>query len=159
MISNRLTIKKFYTAFQLGDAKSMASYYHSEATFEDPVFGQLNRQEVVAMWEMLIERSKGNLEIEFSDIITSEEKGTAQWIATYTFSQTNRPVRNVIQASFEFRDRFIYRHVDTFDLWKWSKMALGWKGILLGWSFIVKNKIRSQAKKSLFKFMQKKETN
>jgi hypothetical protein len=34
-------------------------------------------------------------------------------------------------------------------------MALGWKGNLLGWSFIVKNKIRSQAKKSLIKFMQK----
>jgi hypothetical protein len=110
------------------------------------------------MWKMLIERSKGNLQIEFSDIITSEEKGTAQWIASYTFSQTNRPVRNVIQASFEFRDGLIYTHVDTFDLWKWSKMALGWKGIFFGWSFIVKNKIRSQAKKSLIKFMQKKVT-
>jgi ketosteroid isomerase-like protein len=158
MISNRLTIKRFYTAFQQGDANSMASYYHPEATFEDPVFGLLNRAEVVAMWKMLIEQSKGNLQIEFSDIITSEEKGTAQWIASYTFSKTNRPVRNVIQASFEFRDGLIYTHVDTFDLWKWSKMALGWKGIFFGWSFIVKNKIRSQAKKSLIKFMQKKVT-
>ena len=155
MISNRQTIKKFYTSFQQLDAESMTALYHPEATFEDPVFGKLNREEVVAMWQMLIERSKGNLQIEFSDIITSEEKGTAEWIATYLFSATNRNVRNVIQAEFEFKDGLIYKHKDTFDLWKWSKMALGWKGVLLGWSFILKNKIRSQAKNSLIKFMQK----
>lgn len=155
MISNRQTIKKFYTSFQQLDAKSMTALYHPEATFEDPVFGKLNREEVVAMWHMLIERSKGNLQIEFSDIITSEEKGTAEWIATYLFSATNRNVRNVIQAEFEFKDGLIYKHKDTFDLWKWSKMALGWKGALFGWSFILKNKIRSQAKNSLIKFMQK----
>jgi len=155
MISNRETIKKFYTSFQQLDAERMTALYHPEATFEDPVFGKLNQEEVVAMWQMLIERSKGNLQIEFSDIITSEEKGTAEWIATYLFSATNRDVRNVIQAEFEFKDRLIYKHKDTFDLWKWSKMALGWKGVLLGWSFIFKNKIRSQARKSLIKFMQK----
>lgn len=155
MISNRQTIKKFYTAFQQEDAKNMAALYHPKATFEDPVFGRLNRDEVIAMWEMLIERSKGNLQIEFTDIITSEEKGSAEWIATYLFTQTNRPVRNVIQAAFEFKDGLIYKHTDTFDLWKWSKMALGWKGILLGWSPIVKNKIKAQAKNALIQFMQK----
>jgi SnoaL-like domain len=153
MISNRQTIEKFYSAFQQLDATTMASCYHSNATFEDPVFGPLNRDEVVAMWHLLIERSKGNLQIEFSDIITSEENGSAQWIATYTFSATNRSVRNVIQAEFEFKDQLIYKHKDTFDLWKWTQMALGWKGILLGWSFIVKNKIRSQAKKSLRNYL------
>lgn len=155
MISNRQTIKKFYTAFQQSDVNNMVGLYHPEATFEDPVFGRLNRDEVIAMWQMLIERSKGNLQIEFTDIITSEEKGSAEWIATYTFTQTNRPVRNVIQAAFEFKDGLIYKHTDTFDLWKWSKMALGWKGILLGWSPFVKNKIKTQAKNALVQFMKK----
>lgn len=153
MISNRQIIKKFYTSFQQLDAASMTALYHPEATFEDPAFGKLNRDEVAAMWHMLIERSKGNLQIEFSDIITSEEKGTAEWIATYLFSATNRNVRNVIQAEFEFKNGLIYKHKDTFDLWKWSKMALGWKGAFFGWSSIFKNKIRSQAKKSLSNFM------
>jgi ketosteroid isomerase-like protein len=155
MNSNSLQIQKFYTAFKQKDAKTMSSCYHPDAVFSDPVFGKLNRHEVEAMWHMLIERSKGNLQIEFSDIITSEKKGTAQWIATYFFTATNRNVRNVIQAEFEFKNGLIYKHKDTFDLWKWSRMALGWKGIFLGWSFILKNKIRSQAKNSLIKFMQK----
>jgi limonene-1,2-epoxide hydrolase len=155
MILNRQTIKKFYSAFQQLDAAAMATFYHPEATFEDPVFGKLNYDEVIAMWHMLIERSKGNLQIEFSDIITSEEKGSAEWIATYTFSATNRVVRNVIQAEFEFKNGLIYKHKDTFDLWKWSRMALGWKGVLLGWSFIVKSKIRRQAKKSLSNYMKR----
>lgn len=149
MISNRQTIETFYSAFQQLDAATMASLYHPEATFEDPVFGKLNRDEVVAMWHMLIERSNGKLQIEFSDILTSEEKGSARWIATYIFSATNRRVRNVIQAQFEFKNGLIYKHTDTFDLWKWTRMALGGKGILLGWSSLVKNKISSQAKKSL----------
>lgn len=149
MISNKQTIEKFYSAFQQLDAATMASLYHPEATFKDPVFGPLNRDEVVAMWLMLIERSNGKLQIEFSDIITSEEKGSAQWIATYIFSATNRRVRNVIQAQFEFKNGLIYKHTDTFDLWKWTRMALGGKGVLLGWSSLVKNKISSQAKKSL----------
>mgnify|MGYP006181916391 FL=1 len=143
MISNRQTIEKFYSAFQQLDAATMASLYHPEATFKDPVFGPLNRDEVVAMWLMLIERSNGNLQIEFSDILTSEEKGSAQWIATYIFSATNRRVRNVIQAQFEFKNGLIYKHTDTFDLWKWTRMALGGKGVVLGWSSIVKNKIRN----------------
>lgn len=155
MISTRLLIKNFYTAFQNGDAAAMSKYYHPEATFEDPVFGKLNYNETIAMWAMLIERSKGNLQIEFSDIISSEKNGSAQWIATYLFSSTNRTVRNVIQASFEFKDGLIYKHTDAFNLWKWSKMALGWKGTLFGWSALLTNKIKSQAKKSLLSYIEK----
>ncbi len=58
MNSSEKLIEKFYTAFQNLDAKQMAACYHKEATFEDPAFGKLNYDEVCAMWNMLLERSK-----------------------------------------------------------------------------------------------------
>ena len=71
-------------------------------------------RDVSDMWQMLIERSKGNLKIEFSNVSANGDSGTAQWVATYHFSKTNRQVVNKIAAAFEFRDGLIYRHTDYF---------------------------------------------
>ncbi len=146
---------KFYDSFSKANAQSMAECYHPEATFKDPAFGTLNQQEVTAMWQMLVERSKGNLTIEFSNVSCTDYSGSVDWVATYDFSQTNRKVINFIQAKFEFKDGLIIKHTDTFNLWKWSGMALGWKGYLLGWTPFMQNKIRSQAKTSLKNYMKR----
>ena len=61
---SKSTFERFYNAFQAHDSKTMAACYHESATFSDPVFRNLNRKEVCAMWEMLIERADGNLSIE-----------------------------------------------------------------------------------------------
>ena len=50
-------------------------------------------------------------------------------------------------------DGRIVRHQDTFDLWRWSRMALGAKGAALGWTPLVKKAIRAQARKSLDAWM------
>jgi hypothetical protein len=70
-------------------------------------------------------------------------------VATYTFSQTGNTVVNDIRARFTFRDGKIVSHTDTFDLWRWSSQALGFKGKLLGWTPLVQNAIRKQARKGL----------
>ena len=155
-MENSLLIQKFYTAFANSNAEEMASCYHKEVLFEDPVFGKLNQKEVTSMWKMLLERSKGNLKIEFSDVIANEKSGTANWIATYIFSQTNRKVVNNIAAKFEFEDGLIIKHTDNFDLYKWTKQALGWKGYLLGWTNFTQNKVLQNAKKSLQIYLQKR---
>ena len=43
-------------------------------------------------------------------------------------------------------DGKIIKHTDIFDLWEWSKQALGVSGYLLGWSGFMKNKILFQEK-------------
>lgn len=154
-MENKDIITQFYTAFANGNAEEMTKYYHQNATFEDPAFGKLNQKEVVSMWKMLIERSKGNLKIEFATVFANENSGSATWIATYLFSQTNRNVINVIDAEFEFKDGLILKHIDHFDLYKWSKQALGWKGFLLGWTSFMQNKIQQNARKSLQNYMLK----
>jgi len=73
---------------------------------------------------------------------------------TYRFSPTGRIVHNVIDAQFEF-DRFalITRHVDRFDFWRWSRQALGTPGWLLGWTPLLRNKVRAQAAANLAAYL------
>jgi hypothetical protein len=77
---------------------------------------------------------------------------TAHWDAHYTFSATGRAVHNAIDAQFTLRDGLIVRHVDRFDFWRWSRQALGVPGWLLGWTPLLKAKVRAQAAKGLAAF-------
>lgn len=155
MNSNEQIIEEFYAAFADGNPETMASCYHPEIVFEDPAFGKLHGKDASDMWHMLIERAKGNLEIEFSNIKADVHKGSAEWIATYNFSKTNRNVVNKIKASFEFKDGLIIKHTDNFDFYNWSKQALGTTGLLLGWSSFLHKKVQKQALESLRKYQKK----
>ena len=130
----------------------MQQCYHDEVLFSDPVFQHLKGKQAKAMWHMLISGGK-DLEVIYSKVIADENNGGCHWEATYTFSVTGRKVHNIIDAQFEFQDGKIIRHADHFDLWRWSRMALGTSGILLGWSPLVKNKIRGIASGNLQKFI------
>lgn len=145
-------ITRFYTAFQQRDWQTMNSCYHAEATFHDPAFRNLNSTEVRAMWHMLCLNAR-DFSITFSDVNADEKAGQCRWKASYTFSKTGRKVVNDIRAAFTFKDGLILTHTDTFDLWKWSRQALGPSGILLGWSALVQNKVNDNARKSLSRFI------
>lgn len=152
MTPNENTIIKFYTAFANADASQMCECYHPNIQFRDPVFGLLKGNDVCQMWKMLIERSKGEIKIEFSDSKASEHIGSTRWVATYLFSKTNRKVINTIQAHFLFQDGLIIKHTDDFDIWKWAKQAFGLKGFMLGWTGFMQKKIQQQALLSLKKY-------
>jgi hypothetical protein len=152
MHPNATLIQQFYNAFQNRDFKSMQSVYHPEAMFHDPVFQDLSAREVKAMWEMLV-TSANDLKIESSDVSGDDRAGKCLWQAWYTFTATGRKVHNVIYAKFEFKDGKIFRHDDHFDFWRWSKMALGTPGLLLGWTPLIRNKVRKTARKRLEKYM------
>ena len=142
--SNTEVIERFYGGFAAGDADQMASCYHADVHFYDPVFQDLNGPEVMKMWRTLLTRSS-DLEITLGDHQADETSGTGHWTAVYAFASTGRPVTNEIDAVFRFRDGLIIDHVDSFDFWKWSRQALGTPGLLLGWSPIVRNKVRKQS--------------
>ncbi len=152
MNTNEQLIEEFYAAFASHNADTMASCYHKDIVFQDPVFGVLKGKDVSDMWHMLIERSRGNLEIQFSEITSEHNNGSANWVAKYTFSSTNREVVNEIHARFEFRDGLIFRHTDYFKIWRWSRQAMGLKGFLLGWTGFFQNKVRQLALQSLRKY-------
>src|SRR4030095_10783847 len=150
--ANTQLIERFYAAFAKRAVAVMAACYAPNAHFVDPVC-DLQGNEIGAMWTMLCERGK-DLRVEARDIAADGDHGRAHWEAWYTFTQTARPVHNVIDAAFEFDDDGrIVRHQDTFDLWRWSRMALGARGTALGWTRVVKKAIRAQARQGLDAWM------
>ena len=155
MHRNAELIRRFYTSFGSRDHRGMAACYHPAVKFSDEIFTDLEGTRAEAMWQMLCERAK-DLKVEVRDIEADNSAGRAHWEAWYTFSATGRRVHNRIDARFEFRDGKIFRHRDSFDFWAWSSQALGLTGRLLGWSSVVKNRVRSQAAGSLAAFLRKR---
>lgn len=154
--TNRKLINQFYTAFSAGDADKMVSCYHQDVVFTDPAFGILKGEKAGAMWHMLVERSKGQLQITFDSIEADAYRGSAHWVAEYVFSATGRKVVNRISARFEFQDGLIIRHTDHFEFWRWARQALGWKGWLLGWTNFMQQKMQQQTTRALEKHMRAK---
>lgn len=151
MHANAELLTRFYSAFQRLDAATMAACYHAEARFSDPVFPALKGAEIGDMWRMLATRAR-NFSLTFDGVEADDRHGRAHWVATYLFSGTGRMVVNDIQASFVFRDGLILEHRDQFDLWRWTRQALGAKGLLLGWTPLVHNAVRKQAAQGLAAF-------
>ena len=135
-------IARFYDAFQRRDADAMAACYHPDARFSDPVFPDLDADQVRAMWRMLISRGQ-DLRITYTVLEENRTNGRAEWEAFYTFGRTGRSVHNRIEATFTFKDGLIFTHRDHFDLWRWSRQALGPSGWLLGWSPMLRKKVQA----------------
>lgn len=154
MHPNEQLIEQFYQGFQKLDASQMIDCYADTIEFSDPVFPNLKGKEAKAMWQMLCERAK-QFELTYRDVKADETSGSALWEAKYLY-QGKKQVHNIIEAQFRFQDGKIVWHRDSFDLWRWTKMALGPMGILLGWTPFLQNKIRRMANQGLQQYLAKK---
>jgi ketosteroid isomerase-like protein len=121
---NEDLIRRLYDAMDRHDGEAMAACYAPSARFVDPAFGELRGAEVGGMWRMLTGRA-GDLDVELREHSADEARGSARWIANYTFTSTGRPVRNDVRSSFRFEGGLIADQVDEFDLGAWAKQALG----------------------------------
>lgn len=153
---NTELLVRFYTAFAMLDHAAMAACYEPDARFADEVFDLSGREQIAGMWQMLCDATRRNgldaWSLRFDNIEANDTHGQAQWQANYRFSATGRPVHNRIDAEFIFRNGRILTHHDRFDFWRWSKQALGLPGWLLGWSPMLRKKVRAQAAANLQAF-------
>ena len=152
------TLTRLYTAFAALDAEGMAQCYADELQFDDEVFSLRGKAQTMGMWRMLCDavktRGRDDWKLDFSDIEADAHSGRAHWEAHYRFSGTGRLVHNVIDAQFTFDDHgLISVHRDRFNFWRWSRQALGATGLLLGWTPLLRNKVRAQAGANLKKFL------
>lgn len=143
--------ERFYEAFMVRDHYTMGRLYAEIAAFSDPVFPALNARGVRLMWQMLLTRAE-DLGLEVNIREDAPSRARVDWVAQYTFSGTGRHVVNRVHTEMAISAGKIVRQVDTFSLWRWSEQALGTKGLLLGWTPMVKNRIRAQAAQSLREF-------
>lgn len=146
--------ERFYEAFMVRDHYTMGLLYAEHATFSDPVFPLLNARGARFMWKMLLTRAE-DLGIEVKILEDSPMRARVEWVAYYNFGATGRRVVNRIQTEMALSNGRIVRQVDRFNLWRWSGQALGIKGWLLGWTPLVRNRIRAQAAHSLLEYARK----
>lgn len=146
-------IERYWKALAAGDAETMAKCYAADATFQDPVFN-LNGAEIGNMWRMIL-AANPNLRIEAGALVQDGVTAHGTWQAWYKFSLTGRDVHNVIHSSFTVEGNKIVAQRDEFPFWKWSRMALGLKGILLGWTPLVHKAVRAKARERLDRFQSK----
>lgn len=153
---SRTTIETLYAAFARLDGHAMQACYAEDARFDDEVFALRGRREIGGMWRMLCDATnsrpdaKAHWRLEVSGIT----ERSAHWEAHYLFSATGRAVHNVIDAEFEFDAQgLIRRQRDHFDFWRWSRQALGAPGLMLGWTPMLRNKVRATAASNLSKFL------
>jgi ketosteroid isomerase-like protein len=143
-LANKETIERLYAAFADRNGAAMTACYSPDAHFSDPAFGDLEGEDIGAMWRMLTGRAR-DLEITLREHEADDRAGTAHWIARYTFS-TGRKVENDIHARFTFDAAgLITDHVDDFDFHKWASQALGPKGHLIALLPPLRGKARAQA--------------
>ncbi len=155
MDPNEALIQKFYQSFQDKNLHAMLECYDENVEFFDPVFLHLKGKEVFAMWSMLIERGT-DLKVSYQNIRANEQGGSAEWTASYTFTKTNRLIKNRIKANFKIRNEKIVWHKDSFSLWKWAGMALGVSGYLLGFTSFIQDQIKNEAQTGLKLYMKRK---
>lgn len=153
MHPNEQRITDFYTAFAAQNAGPMRAAYAPDAEFSDPAFPNLKGSAVGDMWAMLCEQAK-DFRLEFRDVKADDNTGSAHWEAWYKFGG-KRPVHNIIEARFNFKNGLITRHVDTFDFWRWSRQAIGPAGLLLGWTPLLRNAVVGRAAGSLAAWQKK----
>lgn len=144
-------VAAFYTALAERDGEAMAAAYAPDAVFEDPAFGVLIGRDPGDMWRMLCS-SRTDLAVTHRVVRAGTTSVVVHWVAEYTFSATSRPVRNEVTAHLTLRDGLITGHRDRFGFWRWSIQALGPAGRLLGWSPMLRARVRRTARANLAAF-------
>jgi hypothetical protein len=150
------TIRRFYEAFARLDGEAMQACYAPDARFDDEAFSLRGALQIGGMWRMLCSATRSSpaalahWRLEVSGITAQG----AHWEAHYLFGPGARPVHNRIDARFEFDEQgLITRHQDRFDFWAWARQALGAPGWLLGWTPLLRDKVRATAAKNLERFL------
>jgi len=130
MHPNALLLQRLFSSLDRKDDKAMAACYHTEATFQDIAFALRGKAEIADMWRMIC---AGDIRTTFEILQADDATGRVKVIDEYTFSETGRRVKNVIDSRFTFRDHLIVEQRDDCDPREWAAMAMGGaKGFLAG---------------------------
>jgi ketosteroid isomerase-like protein len=123
MHPNTQLLTRLFAALSQHDHRSMAACYHPAATFHDIAFDLRTSKRIHAMWHMICEGS--DITATVQSVHADDLQGRASVVDEYTFRDTGRPVRNVIDCRFRFKDGLIIEQTDTCDERAWAGLALG----------------------------------
>ena len=141
----------FYAAFAALDGEAMAACYAPDVVFEDPALGRLTGRDPGDMWRMLC-GSGASPTVTFDVVESTPTAALVRWTPDYAFGPRRRPVHDEVTSRLTLRDGLIVDHHDMFDFRHWSVQALGLPGRLLGWSPMLRSRVRTAARARLAAF-------
>jgi hypothetical protein len=161
MHPNADTITKFYAAFAQLDPEAMGACYADDVRFDDEVFSLRGKAQTMGMWRMLCEatRAKGkdDWKLEYSGI-EADANDRPRPLGRPLPLQRHRapgaqPHRRRLHLQPARPDRHAPRPLQLLGL-----VAPGARraGLLLGWTPMLRNKVKQQAAHNLRKFMERK---
>jgi hypothetical protein len=154
----KANIERLYAAFARLDGAAMQACYAADAAFDDEAFSLRGADQIGGMWRMLCDatREKGAdvWQLQAGAATDQGDHWALHWEAHYRFSATGRLVHNTIGAQIRCAaDGLIVQHRDSFDFWRWSRQALGAPGWLLGWTPMLRAKVRGRAAANLAAYL------
>ena len=119
---NAALLVQLFTALNRRDADGVAACYGRDATFSDIAFDLHGQDAIRDMWRMIC---AGDIRSEFEVVCADDERGQVAVIDHYTFTDTGRAVRNVIDSRFRFAKGLVLQHRHECDPRAWAAMAIG----------------------------------
>ena len=152
------TLQTFYHAFLALDARKMSACYAADARFADPLMRVEGRDGIGSMWQMLcdaiVSNGRADWRLLVGELQIEGERGHVHWEPKYRFGSDDQRVHNLIDSSFTFNEQgLIASQHDRYDLWRWSRQALGTRGTLLGWMPWFRARLRERAARHLEAWM------
>lgn len=141
-------LNKLFNALNQRNAAAMTSCYHANATFHDIAFDLRGRREIGDMWRMIC---TSDIRATFEVVDANDGGARVSVVDDYTFSDTGRPVHNVIDSRFRFDHGLIVEQRDNCDPHAWGAMAIGGVGGFIAGR--VPALRRRKAKRKLAKFV------
>jgi uncharacterized protein len=120
MHPNARLIETLYASLRDSQPDVAAACYAADAHFEDIAFRLKNSADILRMWRLVCSKK---VEVTFDSVVADDDKGSANWVAKYTMTESGRPVTNPSSAQFDFRDGIIVNHVDRCDAMAWATQA------------------------------------
>lgn len=133
---------RFFDAFAVGDWHAMGRLYAPQARFSDPLFPQLDAEQVRALWQMLLTQAQG-FRLSYRIDAESDHAARVLWVAHYLYGR--RPVVNRVVSEMQLGAGCILVQNDHFNLWRWARQALGLTGWLLGGTPLLRRRLRREA--------------
>ncbi len=155
LIEAQALVQRYFTAFAALDAAAMNDCLHPEISYTDPLFPNLRRQQVAAMWRMrlaVMALHRKDMSLSWTVVFCEERKAQVFWEANSRHAGGRR-IRHKALATLAFWDGRIVRHVDGYNFWHWSRQALGITGALLGWHKGYRLAVQAAALRQLTSFM------
>lgn len=131
--TTRQTSEHLFDALVRRDVRRLGALYLPDATFADPVLGELPRGAVTSMWSAFLAHVD-SFELTVVERSVSVHVADVRWRADYRVSATGRRVSLDLATRLVCLGPRISRHEDRYDSWAWARMVHGMPGLILGWS-------------------------